>query len=180
MKSTKKILLDKQKFLFYNGTNMRNYISIGPKYQWHFTDEEDRAWLEETLADSPNYNANLAILVNANLNENAEIFSFSRIFSDIATSTRILWVAQTINRSGGIITTRAGAIHPTLRNQGYVRDIGTEDIEWFDRENRWNLRTITFGTGEEFSAGTALFPTLSFQECSSTNDGMRRSVRRIG
>jgi hypothetical protein len=159
---------------------MRNYISIGPKYQWHFTVEEDRTWLEETLADSPNYSPSLAIALNDNLNEEAEEFKFSRIFSNKATEENILWVSQSINRSGGIITTRAGAIHPTRREQGYVRDIGTEDIEWFDRENRWNLSIITFGTGEEFSAGTALFPTLSFQECSSTNDGMRRSVRRIG
>lgn len=159
---------------------MRNYIPIGPKYQWHFTVEEDRAWLEETLADSPNYNPSLAISLNANLNENSEMFKFSRIFSDIFTSTNILWVAQSINRATGKINTMGGAIHPNLRNQGYVRDIGTEDILWFDRENRWNLKTITFGTPEEFSAGTALFPTLSFQECTSTGDGMRASIRRIG
>ena len=159
---------------------MRNYIEIGEKYQWHFTCEEDRPWLIETLADSPNYNANLAISLNANLNESAQMFKFSRIFSDKETCTNILWVAQSINRASGKINTMGGAIHPSLRGQGYVRDIGTEDILWFDRVNRWNLKTITFGTPEQFSAGTGLFPTLSFQECTSSGDGMRSSVRRIG
>ena len=153
-------------------------IQIGPKYQWHFTCEDDRPWLIETLADSPNYNADLAIALNKNLDETLPRFKFSRIFSDIATNTRILWVAQSINN--GKISTLSGAIHPSLRGQGYVRDIGTEDILWFDRENRWNLRTLSFGTGEEFSAGTALFPELNFQECDSTGDGMRSSVRRVG
>jgi hypothetical protein len=152
-------------------------IQIGPKYQWHFTSESDRAWLKETLADSPNYTPDLAIALNVNLDETRPMFKFSRIFSDIATNTNILWVAQSINR--GKINTISGAIHPSLRGQGYVRDIGNEDIEWFDRENRWNLSKITFGTGQEFNAGTALFPDKNFQECDLTGDGMRSSIRRI-
>jgi hypothetical protein len=152
-------------------------VKIGPKYQWHFTSESDRAWLKETLADSPNYTPDLAIALNVNLDETRPMFKFSRIFSDIATNTNILWVAQSINR--GKINTISGAIHPSLRGQGYVRDIGNEDIEWFDRENRWNLSKITFGTGQEFSAGTALFPDKNFQECDLTGDEMRSSIRRI-
>jgi hypothetical protein len=178
-RALKKFFLTNEKFYSIMVT-MRNYISIGPKYQWHFTVEEDRPWLEETLADSPNYNPTLAISLNANLNENADLFGFTRIFSDKATNTNILWVAQAINRAAGRILTRAGAIHPNLRGQGYVRDIGTEDILWFDRENRWNLSKISFCTAEEFSAGENLFPELGFSDGMPSGDGIRSSVRRIG
>lgn len=151
---------------------MRNYISIGPKYQWHFTVEEDRPWLEETFVNL-SFTADYAIRINNDLNESLDSFSFSRIFSDIQTCTNILWVSERVQHGKKI--TKAGAIHPTYGNMNLVRDIGEEDLNWLTSINRWNLETITFTTGREYSAGEKLFPERGFSD--SITDYKSKSSR---
>ena len=147
-------------------------IEIGSKYQWHFTSESDRAWLEEAFVGTT-FTASYAISVNNNLNEELPCFAFTRIFSDIATSSNILWVSESIqNRKK---TTKAGAIHPNYRNLDLVRDIGNEDLNWLTSVNRWNLEIITFATGKEFSGGEKLFPERGFSD--SITDHKSKSSR---
>lgn len=174
-RALKKFFLTNEKFYSIMVT-MRNYISMGPNYQCHFTCEEDRSWLEETLINHKYATSDTAIEMNQTCNENDNRFKFSLIGSSKATSENILWIAQRMMRDKGILTITAIAIHPNFRTQNYIRNIGEDYLNWIKIDNRWNAQYLQILTGSVFSAGRDLFGGPWTEV---VHDGMKTSTIRI-
>lgn len=122
---------------------------LGPNFTWHFTNENDREWLKQTLTD---FSPSVAISMNDNLDLTAERSRFSRIASN-NDGDRILWVAQRLIRP--TLTITAIAIHPKFRKQNYIRRIAEEEFAWIKRE--WNIKYLEWPTKLEHITGANLF-----------------------
>lgn len=124
------------------------------KYSWHFTVEEDRSWLQEAMTNYNFSNPSTAISVNSDFSQNDDIFKFSVIGSE--NQQNILWIAHRINRPKSILAITSIAIHPTYRNQNYIREMGAEYLPWL-KTGYWNVDYLQIITGKSFSAGRDLF-----------------------
>lgn len=127
---------------------------MGP-YEWHYTDEDDRPWLQEAMTNFNFSNPNTAISMNESIDFNLDICKFSVIGSE--NRNNIVWIAHSINRSKNLLSITAIAIHPTYRDQDYIRIMGTEYLNYVKINNPWNVEYLRIITGASFSAGRDLF-----------------------
>lgn len=148
--------------------------NLGENYQWHFTCEEDRPWLEEAMVRHRYATPDIAISMNENLNETSHNFRFSIIGSHL--DQNILWIAQKLVKPEAILSIIGIAIHPLFRNQNYIRNMGYEYIEWLKSENRWGIRKLEIITQATFSAGRDLFGGPWSE---TIVNGMKNSIIRL-
>ena len=99
-------------------------------YQFHIPTESDREWLTETMTTQL-YTPDQAIEQaewDGVSSDPASPIHFSRIISRNSDNARIGWMFSTIvNRT---ICTRAVAIHPSFRGQGFLRPITEASYFW--------------------------------------------------
>ena len=106
------------------------YIHMKDDYQFHIPTESDREWLTETMTTQL-YTPDQAIEQaewDGVSSDPASPIHFSRIISRNSDNARIGWMFSTIvNRT---ICTRAVAIHPSFRGQGFLRPITEASYFW--------------------------------------------------
>ena len=106
------------------------YIHMKDDYQFHIPTESDREWLTETMTTQL-YTPDQAIEQaewDGVSSDPASPIHFSRIISRNSDNARIGWMFSTIvNRT---ICTHAVAIHPSFREQGFLRPITEASYFW--------------------------------------------------
>lgn len=95
----------------------------------HFASEEDAEWLRQ-FKIAP-YN---------------EPNRFIAIFSE--NGTRLLYLGVTIR--GDKLTISSAGTDSSIRNTGYLKEIGADAIAWLERENIWNVNKLYIPVKQKF------------------------------
>ena len=125
----------------------------------HYQSEEDKDWLIETVGRyDPYFNGE-------HLNR------FGLIFSDKLTSTNKLWLGISVR--GDKLTVVGAATHPSIRNTGYLKEIGIDAIAWLERDNLWNVSKLIIPVKEQYDC---LYNGFFI---GTTCDGMRSDIKVV-
>lgn len=130
-------------------------IQISEKFEMHYACEEDAPWLETILGE-----------YNPSYNERANPSRFGVIFTE--NGVRLLWLGLSAN-SGKLIVTKA-VTDPSIRNTGYLKEIGAAAIAWLETSNLHEKLVIP--VENKFN------PIIEgFERGASGGDGMRADIK---